>query len=112
MNYTKLVSNGSGKDYYNFTIFLSLGSSAESIYNGSLSLKAAKIKEKDLENMLIKLDEYSPNKEKYKTLKTSTLLNARELYKGRKMIIHAFENDIFSLPKQPLSGLSDWDKMR
>ena len=77
MNYTKLVSNGSGKDYYNFTIFLSLGSSAESIYNGSLSLKAAKIKEKDLENMLIKLDEYSPNKEKYKTLKTSTLLNAR-----------------------------------
>ena len=77
MNYTKLVSNGSGKDYYNFTIFLSLGSSAESIYNGSLSVKAAKIKEKDLENMLIKLDEYSPNKEKYKTLKTSTLLNAR-----------------------------------
>ena len=40
---------------------MSLGSFAESIYNGIIPLKATKIKEKDL---LIKLDEYSPKKEK------------------------------------------------
>ena len=61
-------------------------------------LKAAKIKQKDMENMLIILNEFGPNKEKYKTLKTSILLYEREFYKERKMIIDAFENDIFPLP--------------
>ena len=31
--------------------------------------------------MLIKLDEYSPKKEKYKTLETSAILNARDFTK-------------------------------
>ena len=43
---------------------MSLGSFAESIYNGIIPIKATKIKEKDMENLLIKLDEYSPKKEK------------------------------------------------
>ena len=34
------------------------------------------------------------------TQETSTLLNAKEFYKGRKMILFAFESDIFPLPKQ------------
>ena len=51
-----------------------------------------------MENMLIILNEFGPNKEKYKTLKTSILLYEREFYKERKMIIDAFENDIFPLP--------------
>lgn len=57
-----------------------------------------------MENMLIKLNEYNPKKETYKTQKTSTVLNAR------KMIIDAFENGIFSLPKQPPSGLFDCEE--
>ena len=77
INYTKLVYNGSGKLHYNFTVYLNLGSFAGSIYIGSLLRKAAKIKRKDMENILRKLDEYSPKKEKYKALKISTLLNAR-----------------------------------
>ena len=56
---------------------MNLGSFAGSIYIGSLLRKAAKIKRKDMENILRKLDEYSPKKEKYKALKISTLLNAR-----------------------------------
>ena len=43
---------------------MGLGSFAESIYNGILPLNAAKIKEKYKENLLIKLDEYSPKKGK------------------------------------------------
>ena len=78
---------------------MSLGSFAESIYNGIIPIKATKIKEKDMENLLIKLDEYSPKKEKQKTLKTSALLDGREFYKGRKMIIDAFKNGIFPSPK-------------
>ena len=58
--------------------------------------------------MIVKLDEYNRNKEKYKTQKTSTLLNAREFYKGRKMIFIEFENGTFPLPKQYLSSMYYW----
>ena len=51
INYTKLVSTGPGKHKYNFNLFLDLKTSAESIYNGSLSLKAAKIKTRNMEEI-------------------------------------------------------------
>ena len=58
MDYTKLVCIGSGKQHhYNFTIFLGLGSFAENIYNDNLSLKAAKIKQRNMEDMIKKLEE-------------------------------------------------------
>ena len=44
--YTELVCIGlSTKYHYNFAIFLDFKNSAESFYNGSLSLKVAKLKE-------------------------------------------------------------------
>ena len=42
--------------------------------------------------MIRSLENYNPNRGKYNIQKTNTLLNAREFYKGRKMIIIAFEN--------------------
>ena len=50
--------------------------------------------------MIRKLENYNGTSEKYKTEKTSTLLNAKQFYKGREMILIAFENDIFLLAKQ------------
>ena len=76
-NYTKLVCTGSGKHQYNFTIFLDLKTFVESLYNGNLSLKAAKIKQRNIEDMIAKLECYNPKKEKFKTQKESVLLNAR-----------------------------------
>ena len=46
------VCNGSGKHHYNFSIILSLGNFAENIYNGNLSLKGAKIRQRDMEDMI------------------------------------------------------------
>ena len=84
IDYTKLVCIGSEKQYhYNFTIFLGLGNFAGNIYNGNLSLNAAN----------------RPSGEKNK-IQTSTLLNAKEFYKGRKMILFTFENGTFPFPKQ------------
>ena len=40
-----------------------------------------------MKNMLIKLDEYSPKKEKYKTLKTSAILNARDFTKEENWLL-------------------------
>ena len=39
--------------------------------------------------------------------KTSTLLNARKFYKGIKIILVAFENGIFPLPRQYPAGMDD-----
>ena len=85
---------------YNFTIFLGFGRFAENIYNGNLSLKAAKIKQRNMEYMIKRSENYNPKSKKYKT----------QFYKGRKMILIAFENDVFPLPKQYPSGMDDWEE--
>ena len=63
---------------------VSLGKLAESIYCGFISIKSAKNKQKDIENIFKKLEEHSPKEEKYKTQKTNILLNAREFTKEGK----------------------------
>ena len=119
IDYTRLVCNGSCKHHYSFTIFLSLGNLDENIYNGNLPLKFAKIKQKNMENIIRSLENYNPQKGKYKTIKASTLLLLlhkkqvlfslpRYFYKGRKMILSAFENCIFPLPKQYPSVMHGW----
>ena len=47
-----------------------------------------------------KLDDYNPKKGKIKTQKDKVLSNAKEFYKGTKIILNAFENDAFPLAKQ------------
>ena len=56
------------------------------------------------------LGKYNPHKGKYKTQKASTLLNSRKFYKGRKVILSAFENSILALRKQYPSGVHGWRK--
>ena len=73
---------------------------AENIHNDHLSLKAAKIRQRNMEDMIWKLKNNTSDKKKYKTHKTDTLFNAKEYYKGRKRILIAFENGTFSLPKK------------
>ena len=89
-------------------LILDLKLFANSIYNGSLSLEAAKIKERNMKDMIRRLDEYKPKSEKFKAQKESTLLNAREFYKGRIMIPIAFQNGTFPLPRQLPSDMHGW----
>ena len=63
-----------------------------------------------MENIIKRLENYNPNSEKYKAQETSTLLNAKEVYKGWKRILFAFEIDIFPLPKQYPSCMADWER--
>ena len=58
-----------------------------------------------MEEVIRSLVKYSPNSQKYKIHKISTLLNAREFYKRRKMTNIAFENGIFPIPRQYQSGM-------
>ena len=87
---------------------MSLGNFAENIYNGNISLDAAKKEIRKIENMLERFIDYSPIKDMYKSKNINTLSNVREFYKGRREILIAFEENIFPLPKLHLFGKNEW----
>ena len=107
-DYTKLVCIGSSSKHdYNFTIYLDLKTFAESLHN--LSLKVAKLKQQNMGDRIERLVDYNLNKEKNKTQREIVLSNAKEFYKGRKMILIAFKNGAFPLAKQyPSGNVEDW----
>ena len=61
-----------------------------------------------MENMLENFVNYSPIKNMYKNQKRNILLNAREIYKRRKEILIAFEENMFPLPKPYVFGENEW----
>ena len=76
--YRKCVCIGLGRrHHYNFTIFLGLANFAEDIYSGNFSFKAARMKQRNMEDMIEILNNYNLNSKKYKIQKINTLLNAR-----------------------------------
>ena len=109
IDYSRLNFIGSSNKYtFNFENFMSLRNLAENIYNGNVSLDAAKKKQRRMENMLENFIHYNPVKNVYKNQKINILLNAKEFYKGRKEVIIAFEENIFPLPKPYVFGKNEW----
>ena len=85
IDYSLLNFIGSSKKYtFKFGDFMSLGNLAENIYNGNVSLDAAKQEQRKMENVLENFIDYNPIKNVHKNQKTNILLNAREFYKGQK----------------------------
>ena len=72
MNFKKLVCTGLDKPQSNFTIFLDLKIFAENIHNDHLSLKAAKIRQRNMEDMIWKLK--NNNLDKKNTRHTKQIL--------------------------------------
>ena len=60
--------------------------------------------------MIKRLDEYNTKREKFKEQRESTLLNAKDFYKGGTIILIAFQNGTFPLLKQYSSGMNDWEE--
>ena len=89
---------------------MSLGNLAENIYNGNVSLDAAKQEQRRMENMLQKFIDYNPVKNVHKNQKSNILLKAREFYKGRREVIIAFEENMFPLPKPHVFGKNEWEE--
>ena len=108
IDYSRLNFIGSSKKYaLNFKNFMSLGNLAENIYNGNVSLGAAKQEQRRMENMLEKFIDCNPVMDAYKNQKSNILLNAREFYKGRKEVLIAFEENMFPLPKPYMFGKNE-----
>ena len=109
IDYSRLNFFPSSREYsFKFEDFMSLGNLAENIYNGNVSLDAAKQEQRKIENMLKRFIDYNPIKDVYKNQKTIILLNASEFYKGRKQILIAFEENMFPLPKPYVFGENKW----
>ena len=109
IDYSRLNFIGSSKKYtFNFENFMSLGNLAENIYNGNVSLDAAKQEQRRMENMLEKFIDYNLVKNVDKNQKNYFLLNAREFYKGRKEVIIAFEENMFPPLKSYVFGKNEW----
>ena len=87
---------------------MSLGNLAENIYNGNVSLDAAKQEQRKMENMLERFIDYNPIKNVYKNQKVNILLNARKFYKVRRETLIAFEENMFLLPKPYVFGKNEW----
>ena len=109
IDYSRLNFIGSSKKYtFELGKFMSLGNLAENIYNGNVSLDAAKQEQRKMENIFESFIDYNPVKDVYKNQKPNILLNAREFYKGRREILIAFEENMFPLPKPYVFGKNEW----
>ena len=109
IDYSRLNFIGSSKKYtFELGKFMSLGNLAENIYNGNISLDAAKQEKRTMENIFESFIDYNPVKDVYKNQKPNILLNAREFYKGRREILIAFEENMFPLPKPYVFGKNEW----
>ena len=108
-DYSRLNFIGSSKKYtFELGKFMSLGNLAENIYNGNVSLDAAKQEKRKMENIFESFIDYNPVKDVYKNQKPNILLNAREFYKGQREILIAFEENMFPLPKPYVFGKNEW----
>lgn len=87
---------------------MSFANLPENVYDHKISLKGAKIQQKSMDDIIKDLELQDPNKDKYKTNKITTLFNTKQFNKGKKMIVIAFENWIFPLPRQKRSAVDDW----
>ena len=87
---------------------MSLGNLAKNIYNGNVSLDAAKQEQRGMENVLENFINYNPVKDNYKNQRFIILPNIKEFYKGRREVLIGFEENIFLLPKPCVFGKNEW----
>ena len=84
MNFKKLVCTGLDKPQSNFTIFLDLKIFAENIHNDHLSLKAAKIRQRNMEDMIWKLKNNNRDKKIQDTQNRYSFQRKRILQRKKK----------------------------
>ena len=58
----------------------------DDINNGNLSLKASKIKQRNMEDVIEKIGNYNPNSEKYRTQKNKYTFQCKRILKRKKNV--------------------------
>ena len=111
----RLYFKASDMNEFDFRDFKTVKELFRAIYYRNLSIEDAETNKITFEGTLNVLKRYNPKKPDYKTAKDNLLLNARNLYEGRGVIINAFKDKIFlfgveepeDLGKRPDDDVSD-----
>ena len=89
IDYSRLNFTGSTKKYaFKFGNFMSLGNFAKNIYNGNVSLDAAKQEQKKMENMLESFIDYNPVKNVCKNKKNKCSFKCKGILQKMKRNSH------------------------
>ena len=97
INYRKFDFRRDNNLEFYFSDYRSLKELFKAIYYRNLSIEDAEGMQDEFDGILGALKKYNPKKSEYVTAKNNLLINAKNLFDGRKMIIDAFKNKIFLL---------------
>ena len=97
INHRKLYFKGGNGADYDYTNFSSLGELLRMIYHGDTSISVAERDQSGFVSLLNQLKVYGPAKPRYVKAEENLLINAKNFYEGRQMVIDAFKNKIFPL---------------
>ena len=95
IKYKWLCFKAYGSITFDFRDYRYLKELFRAIYHRHISIEDAERDKNEFEGTLNALERYDPRKPDYKTARDSLLINAKNLYDGRKVIIDAFKNKIF-----------------
>ena len=85
---------------FDFRDYPSLKEFFEAIYYINLSPEDAEGKQDEFNGILGVLDKYAPRKSESLAAKNDILINAKNLFDGREMILNAFKNKIFPFEEE------------
>ena len=77
-----------------------------------ISLKQAVDKQDEMEHLLRNLEDYKPKKPEKIESKEKALKNPENFFYGRNLIVHAFEENIFPLPKEKYLNMNNGQKKK
>ena len=97
INYKKLSFTGGNNIDYDFSEYKSLKELFKAIYYRNVNTREAERIQKEFNATINALNKYRPKKDKYSGGRKKLLINAKNFYDGRKMIINAFKNKIFPM---------------
>ena len=107
-DHTQLICVHTNGKIHDFKIFRRLGDFIRSIYFDDISLKQTTIKQEEIEYLVRSLKDYKPrNPVKIKS-RAEVSKNVEMFSQGRNMIIVAFEEIIFPLPKKEMLQYQEW----
>ena len=89
-----------------FNIFIRLGHFIKTIYFGGISLKQAINRKNEIECLLRELNYYKPKNFDKMESRKKNLKNTKNIFEGRNLIVCAFEEYIFPLPKEEHKNLN------
>ena len=98
INYKKLNFKGGNNADYDFNNFSSSREILRAIYYADVSIPAVEKEQNKSDDMVKILKKYKPKKNyKYKKLTDDLVINVKNFYEGREMIINAFKDEIFPI---------------